>query len=198
MHFEPHAVYHLYNRGNQKQKLFFSRDNYLFFLRKARSEWLLYCDILSYCLMPNHFHFIVAANEKGCENITLKGKETHLQNLSKAIGKTLSSYTIALNLEQQRTGNLFQKKTKAKLLDTRFAAGSYLANCVYYVHNNPFLANLVKDAGEWEFSSLKDYAGLRNGTLCNKALLCKLTGMGEEDFTYCKVVDDNVISCFFE
>lgn len=104
---------------------------------------------------------------------------------------------MALNLEQQTTGNLFQKKTKAKLLDTKLAAGSYLANCVYYIHNNPFAAGLVMDAKQWEFSSLKDYAGLRRGTLCNKSLLFELTGISEEAFKDCRVVEDAFVRQLF-
>jgi len=116
MHFEPGEVYHLYNRGTDKQKIFFNRENYLFFLRKIKSEWLPYCDVLAYCLMTNHFHFLIVPNSKGCSLLTLK--ETHLQQLSKVVGKTLSSYTQAINKEKKRTSTLFQKKTKAKLIDS--------------------------------------------------------------------------------
>lgn len=197
MHFEPATAYHLYNRGNEKQPIFFSRENYLFFLRKVRAEWLAYCDILAYCLMPSHFHFVIAAKKAGCEFLTLKNKETHLQHLSKAVGKTLSSYTMALNLERQKSGNLFQKKTKAKLLDTKPATGSCLANCVHYTHNKPFVAGLVADAKEWEFSSLREYAGLRNGTLCNRELLYRLTGMDEAEFRACSLIKADDIKALF-
>ena len=114
MHFEPNNIYHIYNRGNDKQTIFFNRNNYLFFLGKVRKEWLVYTDVLAYCLMPNHFHFLVVTNEEACRPIIIRGKETHMQQFSKCIGKTLSSYTQAINIQQNRTGNLFQKKTKAK------------------------------------------------------------------------------------
>jgi putative transposase len=180
MHFQPDKVYHLYNRGNEKQKIFFNRENYLFFLRKVRNEWLPYCDILAYCLMPNHFHFLIQPNRTACNLLTLKGKETHLQVLSKTIGKTLSSYTQAINIENQRTGNLFQKKTKAKILENE-TLHDYLITCFYYIHFNPVEAGLVAAEHEWEFSSFRDYTGLRNGTLCNKELLIRTAG-GELDF----------------
>lgn len=185
MHFEPGEAYHIYNRGNEKQPIFFSEKNYLFLLQKVRMEWLPFSDILAYTLMPNHFHFIIVPNKEGCRNITLKEKETHMQELSKTIGKTLSSYTQAINIEQKRTGNLFQKKTKAKCL-TDFYTGStnpYLVTCVHYIHNNACAANLVISPFQWEFSSLKDYANLRNGTLCNKELFFKLSGLTNKDFS---------------
>lgn len=182
MHFEPHEAYHLYNRGNEKQLIFFSDKNYLFFLQKVKYEWLAYADILAYSLMSNHFHFMLVPNEDGCRNIFLKEKETHMQELSKAIGKTLSSYTQAINLELKRTGNLFQKKTKAKCLTNNSSSKDYLTTCTHYIHNNAYAANLVCSPFDWTFCSLRDYAGLRNGTLCNKELLYQLSGQTEHDF----------------
>ncbi len=107
MHFIPNEVYHVYNRGNNKQPIFFNEKNYLFFLKKIRNEWKDYCEIICYCLMPNHFHFMLVPNEEGCTNIILGEQETHMQVFSKAIGKTLSSYTKAINIQNQTTGNLF-------------------------------------------------------------------------------------------
>ena len=184
MHFEEGNVYHIYNRGEQRQTIFFTTDNYLFFLRKVRKEWLAYCNILSYCLMPNHFHFLLIPNALGCKHINLGGRETHMQQLSKTIGKTLSSYTQAINIEQKRVGSLFQKKTKAKLIerDKHYSKQDYIINCVIYIHLNPISVNLCKDETDWEFSSLRDFTGLRNGTLCNKELLYKESGLTEIDF----------------
>jgi putative transposase len=184
MHFEVNNAYHIYNRGNEKQIIFFAEKNYLFFLQKVRYEWLPYADVLAYCLMPNHFHFMIVPNEEGCRNIVLKERETHMQSLSKAIGKTLSSYTQAINIEQTRTGNLFQKKTKAKCLTDQNSQipFDYLKTCIHYIHNNPYAANLVTSPFDWNYSSLKDYAALRNGTLCNKDLFFELSGLTTKDF----------------
>ncbi len=140
MHFEPNHIYHLYNRGNNKVPIFFNEENYLFLLRKVRKEWLKHCDIFCYCLMPNHFHFMLLAKPGGCENIYIKERQTDLQNLSKTIGKTLSSYTQAINIQNNTTGNLFQKKTKAKCLTdmsidiTDYSVTEHLLNCFYYIH----------------------------------------------------------------
>jgi len=60
--------------------------------------------------MPNHFHFMLLAKPDGCKNIILKDQPSHLQKLSKVIGKTLSSYTMAIHIQNETTGNLFQKK----------------------------------------------------------------------------------------
>ena len=188
MHYEPNQIYHVYNRGNAKQPIFFTDANYLYFLQKIKTEWKKYADILCYCLMPNHFHVMLIPNEEGCKNIVLANKETHMQNLSKTIGKTLSSYTKAVNTQNKTTGNLFQKKTKAKLLteatrtDKLFTNQDYILTCFYYFHQNPLKAKLVKLLSEWPYSSYRDYYNGRNGTICNKPLTMKLLGLSEIDF----------------
>ena len=184
MQFVENHLYHIYNRGNNQQQIFFNRENYLYFLQTIHKFIAPVSDVLAWSLMPNHFHFIIVPNLDGCQNIVLKEKETHMQALSKAIGKTLSSYTQAINIEQHRTGNLFQKKTKAKCLTDHDyqTAGDYLITCIHYIHNNAYTANIVTSPFDWNFSSLKDYAGLRNGTLCNRELLFELTGLSTNDF----------------
>jgi putative transposase len=194
MHFECNRIYHVYNRGDNKQTIFFNRNNYLFFLSKVRKEWLPFADILAYCLMPNHFHFLIIANDLACEPVFLKGKETHMQKLSKYIGKTLSSYTQAINIEQNRTGTLFQKKTKAKLIEGH----SYLPACIFYIHSNPIVAGLSTHEDEWEFSSAKDYKGLRNGTICNKERLYAESGLSQEEISGLKkTVTKSELDCIF-
>ncbi len=94
MHFEENFTYHVYNRSNQT--VFKTRDNYLYFLRKFRNYILPFSDVIAWCLMPNHFHFMLSPNKKAI----VKAKETHLANtqvLSKQFGTFLSSYTKAFN-----------------------------------------------------------------------------------------------------
>ncbi|NOX48231.1 MAG: hypothetical protein GXO89_14770 [Chlorobi bacterium] len=59
MNFIDGHIYHIYNRGNNKQLIFFKDENYRYFLRKVKSSILPLADILAFCLMPNHFHFMV-------------------------------------------------------------------------------------------------------------------------------------------
>lgn len=52
--------YHVYNQGNNRQNIFFERDNYLYFLRLIRQSFITHTiDIVAYCLMPNHYHLLV-------------------------------------------------------------------------------------------------------------------------------------------
>ncbi len=185
MHFEPGGVYHIYNRSIGDEKIFQNSDHYHFFLEKIRKEWLPYCEILGYCLMPAHFHFEVIVNEDACEYLVLKDKLSNLQKLSKAIGKTLSSYTRAIQKQQGRRLNLFAKKTKAKLISDKTTPvvlqREYVMNAFRYIHQNPVKAEYCLNAEDWEMSSARDYAGVRKGSICNLKRIREITGLKERE-----------------
>ena len=63
----PGNLLHVYNRGNNKQQIFFNEDNYQFFTDKAKKQIAAVADVLAWCLMPNHFHFLLHANEHSCK-----------------------------------------------------------------------------------------------------------------------------------
>ena len=195
MQFEKGHIYHIYNQGNNGQKIFFSRENYLFFLQKMRIYILPYADILSWCLMPNHFHFMVLVNyedlpldsEGFAQSEALADINSRRRTFNSSIGIMLRSYTNAINKQQQRTGALFRKKTKAECVTCsdgitpsfyNTTAGTqiniidsekqYPEMCFHYIHQNPVKAGLAKNAGDWEFSSARDYMNVRNGKLVNK------------------------------
>ncbi|MFZ4402054.1 MAG: transposase [Bacteroidales bacterium] len=177
MNFKENYTYHVYNRSNEK--VFYSRDNYLFFVRKIRKHIMPYADILAYCLMPNHFHLLINA-KKEAEAFVNSKNMIYTQALSKSIGTMLSSYTQAINKQQIRKGSLFAHQTEAKQLN--FQKGEYSQNCFFYIHQNPIVAELVKKIEDWEFSSFIDYIGKRNGTLINKDLAYEIVNFDKDDF----------------
>jgi putative transposase len=162
--YEVGQLYHVYNQGNNHQKIFFKRENYLFFLEKVRKELLPYTDILAYCLMPNHFHFLVCI------------KEVEDGSLSDGLAVLLRSYTRAVNIQENRDGSLFRQKTKHKPLDSE----DYARACFHYIHQNPVKDNLAARYEDWEYSSYREYAGLRQGTLPCKALAYQLIDIPQE------------------
>ncbi|MEO1210121.1 MAG: transposase [Cyanobacteria bacterium J06638_20] len=86
--------YHLYNRGNNRQNVFFERENYLYFLRLVRQKLVangVY--ILAYCLMPNHYHVLI--------DLQADALKQPMRSLSVA-------YTKAMNKRYGRVGSLFQ------------------------------------------------------------------------------------------
>ena len=192
MQFEVGHIYHIYNQGNNRQPIFFDREHYLFFLQKMRVYLSPYCDILAYCLMPNHFHVMVEVKSTGSGGATLSRTPTNVasspsDSLNKSIGILLASYTRAINKQQNRSGSLFRSKTKAEcitkpegitpsfyrtsvgtILNTHHVEAHYTQVCFHYIHQNPVRAGLVNRAVDWEFSSYRDVCGMRHGTLIAK------------------------------
>jgi len=134
MNFENGHLYHLYNQGNNRQRIFFSRENYLFFLTKIRDYILPHADVLAWCLMPNHFHMMIyvhnvevivsdgAQYNGATERVTLShplSKNAKMRNLNDSIAILLRSYTRAINKQENRSGALFREGTKAECL-TKF------------------------------------------------------------------------------
>ena len=193
MHFQLNEVYHIYNRGNNKQQIFFSEENYLYFVRKLKTQLVPYCDILCWCLMPNHFHLLINANDASFNDRHAFGGKS-IQELSYRIGILISSYSQAINKQNKTTGSLFQQKTKAKHVtaEKNNQAGNYIINSMHYCHQNPWRAKLVSKIEDWPYSSFLDYAGFKNETFCNKQMLMDLTGYDLNTFyqdSY-NVIDD--------
>lgn len=173
MKFYQENIYHVYNRGNNSQKIFFEEENYIYFLNKMRRFLLPHSDIVAWCLMPNHFHWMLKIKGDSESGLT--------PELNKNIGILLRSYTRAINKKFGKTGSLFQPKTKAKNLNPSDTDGDkYPLICFLYIYQNPFRAGLIENMGEWKFSSFQDYSGKRKGTLCNKRLAQELLELPKE------------------
>jgi len=191
--FEKGYLYHIYNQGNNKQKIFYNRENYLFFLKKVNKYILPYADVLAWCFMPNHFHLMVLVKRELIHQMTNnRSEKSHRMNIktrtfNTSIAIMLRSYTRAINKQENRTGSLFKPHTKAECINcfkglkpsfiqsnisitNLLSEKQYPQVCFDYIHQNPVKAGLVKTLIDWEFSSAKDYAGLRNGKLINKAV----------------------------
>ncbi len=178
MEFLSENVYHVFNQGNNREVIFRQEEDYLIFLRLLRKLILPQCDLLAYCLMPNHFHLLIHTDER-VGQFTKQGG-LFLDPVTNGLRKLLSGYARVFNKKYNRTGSLFRQKTKSKLLtDESFVVNAttsiedYCRNCFIYVHQNPWKAGLVSRLEEWVYSSFRDFAGLRNGTLCNKEMAGK-------------------------
>jgi putative transposase len=157
--FIPGSYYHLYNRGVNRQTIFFERENSLYFLRLIRHHLIDSdtADILAYCLMPNHYHVLIQVQQP---------------DLSTAMQRLSLSYTKAMNKRYQRVGPLFQGPFHSILVDR----DDYLLQLSHYIHLNPVKAQFADRPQDWEFSSYHEYAGLRNGTLPNTTSLQRQFG----------------------
>jgi hypothetical protein len=128
--------------------------------------------------MPNHFHFLVSTNKQSVQLIPKAA--IPMQYLTEGIRLLLSSYTKGIQKQQGFKGNLFQQKTKAKAVSN--LDKDYSCTAFHYIHQNPYSAHIVDKMENWEFSSFADYAGKRNGTICNKKLAIELLDLNMRRF----------------
>ena len=140
--FTPDTYYHIYNRGNNRERIFFEPENYLFFLKKIKQYLVPVTDVLVYCLMPTHYH--VVGRVKQTSDGTGAPSE-----VSNAMMKLSVSYTKAINKRFQRVGVLFQGSFQAKPITT----SAYMLNLCRYIHSNPVKDGLVADIAQWQFSN---------------------------------------------
>ena len=147
--------YHIYNRGNNRETLFYTEANYKYFLKKYDKYLSEYIDTYAYCLLPNHFHLLISVKElKDIPHEEGNKKEQTLeQMISFQFRKFFTSYAMSINLQKNRTGSLFQKSFKRK----EVANDAYFSNLILYIHANPQLHGLIDDFKSYIWSS---YAGI--------------------------------------
>ncbi len=136
---EEGKYYHIYNRGNNKENIFFDIENYSFFLDKFKAYVLPYADIFAYCLMPNHFHFF-------CRVIDSIRFEKGIKNF-------FISYSKAINKKYSRVGSLFQGRYKTSEVNS----DSYFTRIITYIHQNPLASKLTDKLENYKFSSYSAY-----------------------------------------
>lgn len=154
----PDGVYHIYNRANGWESLFSEPDNYRFFLVQFDHFMGEFVHVLSFCLMPNHFHFLIQIKDLETLRAILadpNAKELPDSDLNKLIVKQFSrlfnSYSKAYNKQQSRKGSLFMPSFKRKPVTDPV----YLRKLVHYIHSNPVEAGLVEYPEDWDHSSYR-------------------------------------------
>ncbi|MEQ1921926.1 MAG: transposase [Pyrinomonadaceae bacterium] len=136
------GLYHLITRGNDRQDIFHSPDDYLKFLslllkQKERSAFYLY----AYCLMTNLVHLLI---------------ERQLDTVGSIMQRVLTGYSQYYNRRYRRVGHVFQGRHKAILCQS----GGYLTKLVRYIHLNPVRAKMVVSAEDYPYSSHRAYLGI--------------------------------------
>lgn len=166
--FFPGGYFHVYNRGVAKQEIFLDDQDYNNFLKRCRMalnrDFLQEINtrirvtplpsdcitIATYCLMPNHFHFLI--------------RQENNISIDKYISRVCSSYTKYFNKKYNRVGGLFEDQFKAKLVDT----DSYLQYVSAYIHNNPV------SPMTYPYSSLAEYLNPMENSLSDPSLILQL------------------------
>jgi len=148
-------LYHFYNRGNGKENIFFIEENYFYFLRQYEKYLADSIDTFAYCLLPNHFHLLGRI------------KSDDPNSASENFRKFFISYSMSINVQEKRKGNLFQRGFKRKVIENE----KYFYAAVYYIHANPIHHGLTKDLTHYKFSSYSDLCGNHKTSLCREELM---------------------------
>jgi putative transposase len=142
----PDKYYHIYNRGNNRDKLFYHPGDYFFFLGKYKEYIGPYADTYAFCLLPNHFHFLI---KTGNELSTSKSV------VPNQLRKLFICYTKRINFMQKRTGGLFTKNyQRIEIQDD-----AYLTQLVNYIHKNPVKHGIQSDFENYIYSSYRIIVG---------------------------------------
>lgn len=154
------AYFHVYNRGVSRSKIYFTPQNYRFFIQlmeeAARAHSVR---VVGYCLMPNHFHFLLH------QSIPF--------SITPFMQSVCNNYARATNKERKRRGHLFESRYDFKHVDTT----EYLMHVSRYIHRNPLRAKLVTAVEHWPYSSYWDYCHMRQyGFVNGEELIARAGG----------------------
>lgn len=122
---------------------------YKTFLGLVKKYILPVTEIYAYCLLPNHFHFLVRNKEVDIpENFARKGEHHYF---SHQWGNVQNTYTKKKYFRNGKRGGLFCQSINRNLIDSE----EYLQMCLVYIHNNPVKHGYTSSPESWDYSSYK-------------------------------------------
>ncbi len=176
---EHGKFYHIYNRGINSQNIFFEKSNYLYFLQQYGNYIEKIAETFAWCLMPNHFHFLIKIKDeeeigfiprkkpllgskttkrviKNTTNIQ-KEEAENLDNKkykpSNQFSHLFNSYAQSINKKYNRHGSLFEAPFRRILIDDE----KYYKNLVIYIHKNPVNHGFVNKIKNYKYSSYNSF-----------------------------------------
>ncbi|MEW5871570.1 MAG: hypothetical protein AB1894_20015 [Chloroflexota bacterium] len=146
--------YHIYSRGNNRENLFVEERNYPYFMALYAKYIGLVADTYAYCLLRNHFHFLVRIKDFGELRGLNPRQRANPDGLpSRQFSNLFNAYARALNRAYGRSGALFQRPFGR----VEVVSQAHLLQLVAYIHRNPQKHGFVDDFRDWPYSS---YAAL--------------------------------------
>jgi REP element-mobilizing transposase RayT len=152
--FQEGGYYHVYNRGAGKEQIFFNAGNYeycIYLMARYHDKYGI--SIIAYCLMPNHYHFLLRQNTT--------------TPISTFINTLFSTYTLAVNRQQKRVGTLFEGRFR----HVEVSRDEYFVQLCRYLHLNPVKAKLATNPSGWPYTDYLEWIGSRNMQLGDGALI---------------------------
>ena len=133
------TYYHVFNRGVNKQDIFWDDyDKQLFLRILGRVRELFSLKILAYCLMNNHYHLFI---------------HTQLKNLDKAMQMLQAQYVQYVNMRHVRVGPMYQSRYQSRVIEN----DSYELWIVRYLHRNPVEVGISSDCAAYNWSSYRSF-----------------------------------------
>lgn len=166
---EFNTIYHVYNHANARDNMFNDPANYDRFIQCCKVHIWPVAEIISYCLMPNHFHLVIKVRNEAdvrlaikrkneANSIRVRGKGIRLKPLItmspedfviKSFSNCFNAYAKYFNIRNDRRGSLFLKSFKRKLVNDK----NYLRQLYLYIHMNPVKHGFRKEVGKWRYCS---------------------------------------------
>ena len=156
-HYAKGYYYHVYSCGNQRRDIFRDDSDYSRFTGKIKEYQEKYpVQILAYCLMPSHFHFLLYQPTK--------------LPITKFIQALLVSHVRYFQTKYNLVGHLFQQRFQAKIINT----DDNLLNLSRYIHQNPLAAaKNFSDSflNSYQYSSYSTYSGTKKKSFVKTDLI---------------------------
>ena len=171
----PGQDFHVFHRAVGSEQLFVETDNYHYFLKRYTHYIVPFVHTLAYCLLPNHFHFVVRIKSEE-EIVDLYRKkfpfrewktERASQLLIKQWSNLMNSYAKSFNKKYNRKGSLFMDYLKRVPIETE----AQFCGTIFYTHTNPVHHEYCNSMSEWRFSSFNAYQQLSSSTLLSQNLV---------------------------
>jgi putative transposase len=162
---ERDHFYHIYNRGINSENIFISDDNKSYFLKLLSKHLNDKIKVFAYCLMDNHFHFLIKLVDDEKE-------------VTQAFSNFFNSYAKAFNKQNNRTGSLFEKHFKRIKIQDEI----YLRNIIQYIHLNP-KHHLNIDYKTYKFSSFQSIICTNQTKLARSEVLSYFDNV--DNFIFC-------------
>jgi putative transposase len=149
---------HVVQRGNNKQRTFFTEDDHGFYLASLYVAARRYgVEVYAYALMPNHVHLLMRPCERGA-----------ISRVMQSVGRRFVKF---VNEKHGRTGTLWEGRHKTNVVQDE----RYLANCHAYIELNPVRAGIVPRAELFAWTSASHYLGLRQDPLLTECPVFRAT-----------------------
>ena len=183
--------YHIFNRGNNQENIFIEERNYRYFLRLYAKHIMPVSDTYAYCLLRNHFHFLVRIKTVEEQELTgLQDLSALPRKPSQQFSNLFNAYAKAFNKTYHRTGTLFQRPFGR----IEVSSDSYFMQLVTYIHQNPQKHGFVNDFRTWPYSSYQALLSTKPTRLQRDDVLTWFQGVDHFEDVHRYEVDERKIA----